>query len=165
MQFLHCTAHLPLTAIYSEPATWQASPICRLKRKLSPTLKGIVQLQSNYFYIVLRTLLLAKYARYQSHLCLAKSHQIAIAMSLCLEGFISQKKSLTALMFTVFIYPPTQEFYPHRWRNNFIEMLSWICKKKNFSISYRPNYIQAFHIAFVYINYLVNDSATQILKK
>jgi hypothetical protein len=32
-------------------------------------------------------------------------------------------------MFTVFIYPPTQEFYPHRWRNNFIKMLSWICKK------------------------------------
>ncbi len=38
--------------------------------------------------------LLAKYARYQSHLCQAKSHQIAVAMSLCLKEFISQKKSL-----------------------------------------------------------------------
>jgi hypothetical protein len=31
---------------------------------------------------------------------------------------------LTALMFAAFIYPPTQEFYPHRWLNNFIKMLS-----------------------------------------
>jgi hypothetical protein len=37
--------------------TRQASPICRLKRKLSLILKGTVQLQSNNFYIVLRTLL------------------------------------------------------------------------------------------------------------
>jgi len=56
MQFLHCAAHLPIIANYRESATWQASPICRLKRKLSLTLKGTVQLQSNNFYIVLRTI-------------------------------------------------------------------------------------------------------------
>jgi hypothetical protein len=45
-------------------------------------------------------------------------------MSLCLKEIISQKKALTALIFAVLIYPPTQEFYPHRWLNNFIKMLS-----------------------------------------
>jgi hypothetical protein len=96
--------------------------------------------------------------------CLAKSHPIAVAMSLCLKQFISQKiKALTALMFTVFIYPLTQEFYPHRWRNNFIKMLSWICKNF-FSISHPPIYVQAFHIASIYINSLENDSATQSIK-
>ncbi len=37
--------------------------------------------------------------------------------------------------------------------------------KKIFSISHRPIYVQAFHIALIYINSLVNDSITQIYKK
>ncbi len=55
--------------------------------------------------------LLANCARYQSHLCLAKSHQIVVAMSLCLKHLISlKKKALTALLFTAItqtIYKPS----------------------------------------------------------
>ncbi len=35
-------------------------------------------------------------------------------------------------MFTVIIYLPTQEIYPHRWRNNHIKMQAEYAKKKNF---------------------------------
>ncbi len=132
MQFLHCAAHLPIIAIYREPATWQASPICRLKRKLSLTLKRNCAIAAKQFLHCPAhpPLLAKKLCQIPVTPCLAKSHQIAVAMSICLKQFISQKiKALTALMFTVFIYPLTQEFYPHRWRNNFIKMLSWICKK------------------------------------
>jgi len=160
MQFLHCAAHLPIIANYGESATWQASPICRLKRKLSLTLKGTVQLQSNNFYIVLRTLL---YQVPVTPLPGKVSPNCLCYVSLPKRIHLS-KKPLTALMFTVFIYPPTQEFYPHRWLNNFIKMLSWICKIF-FSISHRSIYVQAFHIASIYINSLENDSATQIYKR
>jgi hypothetical protein len=71
-------------------------------------------------------------------------------------------------MFTVITYPPTQEFYPHRWRNNFIKMPSWICKKQKkifFSTCHRPIYVQAFHIASIYINSLENDSAAWSVPK
>ncbi len=67
-------------------------------------------------------------------------------------------------MFTAFIYPPTQEFYPHRWRNNFIKMPSGICKKI-LSFRHRPIYVQAFHIALIYINSWENDSAPKSIKK
>ena len=88
MQFLHCAAHLPLIANYREPATWQASPICRLKRKLSLTLKGTVQLQSNNFYIVLRTLLYVQNMSGTSH-TLARQSLTKLPL-LCLSA---QKKS------------------------------------------------------------------------
>jgi hypothetical protein len=91
MQFLHCAAHLPLIANYREPATWQASPICRLKRKLSPNFKGTVQLQSNNFYIVLRTLLYVQNMSGTSHTLARQSLTIAVAMSLCPKEIISQK--------------------------------------------------------------------------
>jgi hypothetical protein len=44
-------------------------------------------------------------------------------MSLCPKEIIS-KKALTAHKLVGLIFPPTQEFYPHRWLNNFIKMLS-----------------------------------------
>ena len=88
MQFLHCAAHLPLIANYREPATWQASPICRLKRKLSPNFKGTVQLQSNNFYIVLRTLLYVQNMSGTSH-TLARQSLTKLPL-LCLSA---QKKS------------------------------------------------------------------------
>ncbi len=164
MQFLHCAALLPLIANYREPATRQASPICRLKRKLSLTLKGTVQLQSNNFYIVLRTSFTCK-------ICQVPVAPLPGKVSPNCHCYVSlpkrihlSKKALTALMFTVFIYPPTQEFYPHRWLNNCIKMLSWICKIF-FSISHRSIYVQAFHIASIYINSSENDSATQIYKR
>ncbi len=37
--------------------------------------------------------------------------------------------------------------------------------KKNCSISHRPIYVQAFHIASIYINSLEKDSAAQIYKR
>ncbi len=167
MQFLHCAAHLPLIANYRDPATRQASPICCLKRKLSLTLKGTVLLQSNNFYIVLRTLLYLQ----NSKICQVPVTPLPGKVSPNCRCYVSlpkrnhlSKKALTALMFAVFIYPPTQEFYPHRWLNNLIKMLCWICKLF-FSISHRSTYVQAFHIASIYINSLENDSATQIYKR
>jgi hypothetical protein len=113
MQFLHCAVLLPLIAIYRELATWQASPICRLSLSCLPPLKELCNCSQTISTLSCTPSFTCKYARYQSHLCLAKSHQIAVAMSPCQKQLISEK-SLTALMFRVIIYPPTQEFYPHR---------------------------------------------------
>ena len=124
MQFLHCAAHLPLIANYREPATRQASPICRLKRKLSPNFKGTVQLQSNNFYIVLRTLLYLQNMPGTSHTFARQSLTKLPLLCLSAQKKSSPKKALTALKLAGLIYPPTQEFYPHRWLNNFIKMLS-----------------------------------------
>ena len=112
MQFLHCAAHLPLIANFREPATWQASPICRLKRKLSPNFKGTVQLQSNNFYIVLRTLLYVQNMSGTSHTLARQSLTKLPLLCLSAQKKSSPKKKPWQLSYLQFSFIPHPGILP-----------------------------------------------------
>jgi len=150
MQFLHCAAHLPLIANYREPATWQASPICRLKRKLSPNFKGTVQLQSNNFYIVLRTLLYVQNMSGTSHTLARQSLTKLPLLCLSAQKKSSPKKSPDSSQTCRSHLSPHPGILPPQVAKQLLKMLSWICKIF-ISISHRSIYVQAFHIALTYI--------------
>ncbi len=58
---------------------------------------------------------------YRYTFCLAKSHQIAANMPLCLKHLISQKKPWQLSCPHSSFYPPTYELHPHLWSTRYIK--------------------------------------------